>query len=209
MSEQKLIPEMKGYKATDTDMRCRGYQFALDEWFQHEGELKECESGFHFCEHLSGVWNYYSKPGTRVWEIEAEDVLDKAPEPGATIKRVARRIRFIREIPVTGNGNAGDRNTGNWNTGNGNAGNRNAGDGNAANHSSGFFNQQEPEVTCFDEPTGLTHSEFISAYPEYSGLVVALAENEPIDPRQFARLPNITPAKLQSLHKKHIAGRKE
>lgn len=31
---------MKGYKATDENMQCRGYQFELGKWHEHEGELE-------------------------------------------------------------------------------------------------------------------------------------------------------------------------
>jgi hypothetical protein len=100
----KLIKSMTGYKATDKDMCCRGFQFKLGEWYEHQGELKLCESGFHFCEQPSGVWNFYQKG--RVFECEAEDVLDTPREAGAAGKRVCRRIRLTREIALDGENNA-------------------------------------------------------------------------------------------------------
>ena len=84
---------MKGYKATNADMQCRGFQFELGKWYEHEGDLVPCESGFHFCEHMPGVWAYYSDLDSRVFEIEAEGLLDAAPGPGTDAKRVCRRIR--------------------------------------------------------------------------------------------------------------------
>ena len=69
---------MTGYKATDKDMRCRGFQFELGKWFEHEGELVECQGGFHFCEQPSGPWAYYQDPGTRIFKVECEGVLEKA-----------------------------------------------------------------------------------------------------------------------------------
>ena len=131
---------MKGYKATDKDMKCLGFQFELGKWFEHEGELVECKSGFHFCEQPSGVWAYYSKAGTRVFEIEAEDVLDSPRQPGSCYKRVARRIRFVREVAIDGHHNTGNSNTGNRNTGNSNTGNRNTGHHNTGHHNTGNRN---------------------------------------------------------------------
>ncbi len=116
-----------GYKATDKDIKCRGYQFTPGEWHECEGDLELCGNGFHFCEQPSGPWAYYSDPTTRIWKVEAEGVLDAPTEPGATAKKVARRIRLVEEVVIGGDCNTGNRNTGNRNTGNRNTGNRNTG----------------------------------------------------------------------------------
>jgi hypothetical protein len=131
-----------GYKITDKNMQCRGFQYELGKWYEHEGELKMCESGFHFCEHPSGVWTYYSEG--RVFKCEAEIVI-KSTTPGANRKHVARRIRLTEEIEVTGDGNTGDWNTGNRNTGDGNTGdwntgNKNTGDWNTGDGNTGDWN---------------------------------------------------------------------
>ena len=73
----------------------------------------------------------------------------------------------------TGDRNTGDCNTGNWNTGNCNTGNRNTGncntgdcntgDCNTGNWNTGFFNTQEHECYIFDQPSGMTPSEFRSS----------------------------------------------
>jgi len=133
---------MKGYKATDENLKCRGFQFEIGKWYEHEGELIECQSGFHFCEQPSGPWAYYSDPNTRIFEIEADDVLDVPFVPGADMKRVARRIRLVKEITPTKetNSNTGNWNTGNWNTGNRNTGNSNTGDRNTGNSNTGNCN---------------------------------------------------------------------
>ena len=194
---------MKGYKATDKDMKCRGIQFELGKWFEHEGELIECESGFHFCEYPSGPWAYYSDPGTRIWEVETDDVLEKRPEPGADIKRVCRRIKFVREIVIGGDRNTGDRNTGNRNTGD-----RNTGNWNATNFSSGFFCAEEPFVISFDKQTKLKRSEFLEKYPEVYRLGELLLRDEEIEFEPFKNIPGITQKKLKALHKKHLEGRR-
>ncbi len=157
---QKLIPFMKGYKATNADMTCTPttdirYQFEMNKLFVHEGKLDMCGSGFHFCVFPSGVWSFYNKPGTRVFEIEAYDVLDERSGDGAEVKMVAQKIKFIREIKIggdsntgnsntgnsnTGNSNTGDWNTGNWNTGDWNTGNSNTGNRNTGNRNTGNRN---------------------------------------------------------------------
>ena len=131
-----------GYKATDENMKCRGSQYELGKWYEHTGEIAQCDSWFHFCEYPSGPWAYYSKG--RLFKCEAELVL-KFNGPGADIKHVAKRIRLVEEIKVTGDGNTGDgntgdRNTGYLNTGDRNTGYRNTGDGNTGGRNTGYLN---------------------------------------------------------------------
>jgi hypothetical protein len=129
-----------GYKATDANIRCRTFQFEVGKWHKCEGDLVECGNGFHFCEQPSGVWAYYNASGTRVWKVEAKEVLETPKQPGADYKRVARYIRLVEEIKVDGYGNTGDRNTGYGNTGDGNTGDRNTGYGNTGDWNTGDRN---------------------------------------------------------------------
>lgn len=65
---------VEGYKATDKDMCCRGYQYELGKQFDMpEGaEVKECESGFHMCLTLGDVFNYYNiGDGNRFFKVRA------------------------------------------------------------------------------------------------------------------------------------------
>ena len=126
-----------GYKATDENMKCRGFQYEIGKWYEHEGGIAQCESGFHFCEYQSGPWAYYSEG--RLFKCEAELVL-KFNGPGADIKHVAKRIRLVEEINVTGDGNTGDGNTGDGNTGYRNTGYRNTGNLNTGDRNTGYGN---------------------------------------------------------------------
>jgi len=140
---------MKGYKATNADMTCQGFKFELGKWYKHEGKVKLCESGFHFCVHPSGPWRYYNDKTTRFFAVEARDVIEEYT-PGSDLKVVCREIRLISEIIPdgnrntgymnTGNMNTGDRNTGNMNTGDRNTGNRNTGNRNTGNMNTGDMN---------------------------------------------------------------------
>jgi hypothetical protein len=139
-----MIARMTGYKATDKDLKCQGYQFKLGEWHGHAGELVMCKSGFHFCKYPSGPYCFYPI-GSRVFKVEAEEILDEPETPGADLKLVARRIRLVEEITPggdrnTGDGNTGHRNTGHWNTGHWNTGDRNTGDGNTGHWNTGDWN---------------------------------------------------------------------
>jgi len=232
-TDMKHYDYMKGYKATDKDMKCQGFQFKIGEWYKHDGEVKLCKSGFHFCPQPSGPWAYYNGDGTRMFEVEARDVYEQW-EPGADLKVVCSEIRIIKEIHPDGNSNTGywntgyrntgdwntgyrntgDRNTGDWNTGNSNTGNsntgnRNTGDWNACNYSAGFFCQKDPSIMCFDVNTKLTRDAFLEKHPSYYRLGELLNQDEPFDYSQFKDLPGWTLKKCKALHEKMKAGRKQ
>jgi len=144
MSNDKKVAVITGFKATDKDMRCRGFQFELGVWHKHDGIVTMCESGFHFCEYPSGPWSYYSQADSRIFEVEARGVL-MGEGPGADLKHVATEIRLIKEIICTGDRNSGDGNFGHGNSGDGNSGDgntgyRNSGDGNSGDGNSGDGN---------------------------------------------------------------------
>ena len=133
---------MTGYKATNAKMQCNNYQFELGKEYEIDKNLPliVCQQGFHFCEQPSGIWAYYSGKDTRVFKVEAFDVLDTVFETGANFKRVCRKIKFIEEIVIGGYGNTGYGNTGYWNTGDSNTGDRNTGDRNTGDRNTGHWN---------------------------------------------------------------------
>ena len=65
---------VEGYKATDKDMKCRGYQYEFGaQYTMLEGELiQECKSGFHLCLKLHDVFFYYHVgDGNRFFKVQA------------------------------------------------------------------------------------------------------------------------------------------
>ena len=49
-----------GYKAFDADFTCRDYQYEVGKTFEHEGEIRLYQEGFHFCyKYPLDVFRYY------------------------------------------------------------------------------------------------------------------------------------------------------
>ena len=89
---------MIGYKGFDKGLKCRDFQFEVGKEYEHEGKVKLCQSGFHFCENPQGVFGHYS-PGnsSRFAIVEADGVSD---ERGNNSKRVAKKLKIKSEISV-------------------------------------------------------------------------------------------------------------
>ena len=65
---------VKGYKGTDKDMRCLGYQYELMKCFDisEDKPVEKCAHGFHMCRDFGHVLNYYSiGNGNRFFEVKA------------------------------------------------------------------------------------------------------------------------------------------
>jgi YD repeat-containing protein len=90
---------MKAYKATNKDMTCNDFQYELGKEFVHDGELKLCSSGFHFCKRLEDIDSFYpfGNSDNRFFEIEIpEDAI--VMDDLVFGKSVTNKIKFIREL---------------------------------------------------------------------------------------------------------------
>lgn len=90
--------KMIGYKGFDKDFKCRDFQYEVGKEYVHDGEVKLCESGFHFCENPQGVFGHYSSgKGNRFAIVEADEVSD---ERESDSKRVSKKLKIKSEISV-------------------------------------------------------------------------------------------------------------
>ena len=105
-----------GFKGTDSDMKCRDYQFRIGETFtvSDEKDVKLCEHGFHLCATLKDVFGYYPiGDNNRFFKVKAlvrkEDydalycnysLAVFAYPPIPKDKLAAKSIIFIEELSV-------------------------------------------------------------------------------------------------------------
>ena len=88
---------MKAYKGFNRDMTCRGYQFEEGKIYEHQGDVKLCESGFHACEDPMDCLRYYD-PCTSVYhEVEIDGVSDERKED---TKVVGKKIRIGARMAI-------------------------------------------------------------------------------------------------------------
>jgi hypothetical protein len=89
------------FKATDANMKCRGFQYKLDKWFEIEGDVKLCEKGFHSCKNPFDIFNHYDGEigkDIRLWLVETDG---ETTENDDDSKVVSKRIRFVKELTIS------------------------------------------------------------------------------------------------------------
>ena len=139
---------MRGYKAFNKDLTCRGMQYEVGKEYKFNGEPIPCRQGFHFCETIADCYEFYPmNDDTRICEVEATGDI---AEDG--VKRVTNVIKILAEITCdnlrkgntgtsnSGYRNSGDNNSGVWNSGVWNSGDRNSGYRNSGYRTSGDMN---------------------------------------------------------------------
>ena len=140
---------MKGYKAFNKDLTCKGFQYEIGKEYDLGKEPVVCERGFHFCKNLSDCYQFYGmNEDTRICVIEASGTILTDTDG---VKYVTNKIKIVREVKnpreksnvtksSSGYCNSGNRNSGYCNSGNCNSGNRNSGNCNSGNRNSGNWN---------------------------------------------------------------------
>ncbi|MBS4874141.1 MAG: hypothetical protein KHZ79_07185 [Atopobium minutum] len=152
----KPKPPMQGYKAFDSDMTCRGFQYKVGEESIYDGKIDPCKSGFHFCKNPADCFDYYVYDGSKTvickvearGEIKTDDgkkyVTDKLfiaeQIPWEHVHNLVNLGRDCTGLRNSGNRNSGNRNSGDCNSGDCNSGNRNSGDWNSGDCNSGDCN---------------------------------------------------------------------
>ena len=154
---------ISGYKVTDKNLQCRGYQFELGKIHEENVALDIYHRGFHYCKIANDCFNYYSfDSSNRVFEVIAHGEVVDGDDKSCTNKiQLVRELTWVEVLNIvnigknntgrdnTGYSNTGNRNTGYSNTGNRNTGDRNTGDRNTGNSNTGYSNTGDRNTGVF------------------------------------------------------------
>jgi hypothetical protein len=99
MAKANKTETLIAYKGFDAQLRCRNYQYAIGESYEHTGKVEPCESGFHACEYPLDVLRYYAAAGSRFAVVEQSGTLARHDEDS---KIASSRISIKAEIDLPG-----------------------------------------------------------------------------------------------------------
>lgn len=94
---------IKGYKGLKKDQTCKGIFFPTGERIIHSGNIKLCEKGFHFCEKLEDVFNYYPKHKSHIYaEVEIPDTAQvlKDPNENKSVTNVIKIVKILSDEEI-------------------------------------------------------------------------------------------------------------
>ena len=89
----------KAYKAFNTDMTCRGFQYEEGKTYKLNGEPELCSRGFHACLNLKDVFNYYCGilgKDLVIHEVELEGISKNTSDRDSKV--VAKKITIGKRI---------------------------------------------------------------------------------------------------------------
>ena len=77
-------------------LKCRKYEYKENEWSENIDDIAICEWGYHFCDNLFAVFNYYSGEIDKDIAIYECEVGEKVETDG--IKSVTNRIKPVKRL---------------------------------------------------------------------------------------------------------------
>ena len=96
---KNLKTKKANYKAFDFQtgkLKCREYEYKENEWSENIDDIEICEQGYHFCDNLFAVFNYYSGEIDKDIAIYECEVGEKVETDG--IKSVTNRIKPVKRL---------------------------------------------------------------------------------------------------------------
>jgi hypothetical protein len=87
------------YKGFGLDWKCRDFQFAVGETYEHSGKVEACAAGFHACEYPLDVLRYYAPASSHFAVVEQSGKLARHDEDS---KVASQRITIKAQIDIAG-----------------------------------------------------------------------------------------------------------
>ncbi len=91
--------KIETFKGFDQELRCRGFQYEIGQDYDHEGDVRACNAGFHGCERPLDVLAYYPPATSRYCKTEQSGVLSRDTEDS---KVASSHIKIGAEIGIAG-----------------------------------------------------------------------------------------------------------
>ena len=91
-------PVITGFKGFDKDLKCKGFQYEVGKTYTHDGAVKLCSTGFHFCENPLHILAFYNPATSRFGEVDDNGGASAEKETGS--KRVSSRLHIKAEITL-------------------------------------------------------------------------------------------------------------
>jgi len=91
---------MKAYKGFNSDLTCRGFQYAEGETYEHDGDVSLCRAGFHAVEQPIHVLRYYPPNRSVYHVVELDGVADR--REGDDSKVAARKLSVGAKVSLAG-----------------------------------------------------------------------------------------------------------
>ena len=98
-AEPQDEPKLITYKGFDSNLACRGFQYALGESYEHKGAVEACNSGFHACEYPLDIFAYYPPAGSRFCAVEQSGTLTRHADDS---KIASSKISIKAELNLSG-----------------------------------------------------------------------------------------------------------
>ena len=89
--------EIIAYKGFNQDWTCCGYQYEMGKTYEHKGDVKACESGFHACEYPLDAFGYYAPCESKFAVVKASGKISK---DGDDSKIASAKITVEAEINI-------------------------------------------------------------------------------------------------------------
>ena len=88
-----FLPEeftvIRGFKAFNKGLKCRGFQYEENTDYIHNGEVRVCKNGFHFCENPFDVFNFYKHSESEFAEVEGWGDIDNSEEDKVAVSHLS------------------------------------------------------------------------------------------------------------------------
>jgi hypothetical protein len=85
--ESKTLNSMKAYKGFNKDLTCRGFQYEEGKTYEHDGEVKLCNEGFHACEDPLETLDYYDVATSEYHEVELDGVSEERVDDSRVVAK--------------------------------------------------------------------------------------------------------------------------